>query len=87
MKKPEVGDHVIWVDSRGGNHNALIQTVWSDTCINVVFISGDENRKDSFGRQIEHATSCTHVSRMSVHGFYWRWPEEPDNPYVPPQQT
>lgn len=85
MRTPEIGGHVVWTDSQGVDHNALIQCVWSNTCINLVFVSGDENRKDSYGRQLEHATSCTHATSNGVHGFYWRWPEEAKNGYTPPQ--
>lgn len=85
MRKPYVGCHVIWTDAVGVDHDALCQCVWSDTCINLVFVSGDENRKDGYGRQIEHQTSCTHVSNMGVHGFYWRWSDEEKNGYTPPQ--
>lgn len=85
MNKPEIGDAVIYTDEVGVDHNALIQCVWSDTCVNFVFISGDENKKDSYGRQIEHKTSMQHVSKAGAYGFYWRWPGEERNPYQPPQ--
>jgi len=85
MQKANVGDVVIWCDPSGRDHNALVQCVWSETCINVLFISPDENRQDSYGRQIEHATSCQHVSLVKVHGCYWRWPSDEKRSYVPPE--
>lgn len=85
MSKVELGKLVIWHDSTGKPHEALVTAVWSDTCINVVFVSSDENRRDEYGRQIERATSCTHASLQKVHGFYWRMPDEEPNPYVAPQ--
>lgn len=50
--------------------------------INLVIVSGDERRQDSYGRQTEHVTSLVHKSD-GVHGFYWRWPDEDKNPRRP----
>lgn len=86
-RKVSIGDHVIWCDAEGYDFNALVQAVWSQACINVVFVSGDDKRQDSYGRQVEHATSCQHVSQSGVHGFYWRFPEEEKNPYKRPEQV
>lgn len=81
---PKVGDVVVWHDPTGKPHNALVQAVWTPTCINVVVVSSDESKTDQYGRQIEHQTSSTHKSSQLVHGFYWRFPDEEPNPYVPP---
>lgn len=75
MKK--VGDHVIYVDPKGAEHDALVQIVWSDTdaskCINLVYVSDNLAEKDSYGRQIKHATSIQHKSCMQgVPGNYWK---------------
>jgi hypothetical protein len=85
-RMPELGQLVIWHDSVGKSHHALVTAVWSKTCINVVFVSSDESRKDGYGRQIERQTSVQHKS-IQPHGFYWRFPDEEPNPYVPPQQV
>lgn len=87
MKILEIGDPVIWVDSKGVDHNALVTAIWSQTCINVVFVSSDETRRDDCGRQIERQTSASHMSVMNVHGFYWRLPEEEKAPYTPPEKV
>lgn len=79
-----VGDVVIWHDSLGNAYKALVSAVWTPTCINVVFISGDQTKTDPYGRQIERATSCTHKSLQHVHGFYWRFEDEQANPYTAP---
>jgi len=84
MQEAHVGDVVVWHDSVGTPHKALITAVWSKTCINVVFVSTDENKQDSFGRQIERATSCQYKTLSPVHGFYWRFEDEEPNPYVAP---
>lgn len=49
-------------------------------CINLVFVSDDPNRQDSNGRQIERASSVSHISDNCVHGYNWRWPDEEPNP-------
>lgn len=86
-RQPKVGDVVIWHDPTGVPHNALLTAVWSPTYVNLVIVSGDETRTDSYGRQIERNTSQTHKSQTKVHGNYWRYEDEEPNPYVPPQQT
>lgn len=80
----EVGQPVIWHDAEGQAHNALVTTVWSKDCVNLVFVSNDESKKDGYGRQMERATSCQHVSITTVHGYYWRFEDEQPNPYVAP---
>jgi hypothetical protein len=87
VRQANLGDHVIFTDPKGNDHHALVQTVWTNPTINVLFVSSDENRRDSYGRQVEHATSVPHVSCVTVHGFYWRHPDEQKNEYVPPQQV
>lgn len=84
---PKVGDVVIYADARGNDHNALIQCVWSETCINVIIVSQDEAKKDSFGRQIEHETSVGYRNPAWVHGKYWRWPGDEKLGYRPPQES
>jgi len=81
---PSVGKKVIWHDAVGTPFEALVTAAWSPTCINVVFVSEDEKKQDSYGRQIERATSCQHKSIMNVHGFYWRFEDEELNEYVAP---
>ena len=76
MKKIEIGDHVIYVDSLGKENNALVQQVWGDPeenpCLNVIVISRDTNKEDSFGRQTEHFTSVVPRESQQAHGFYWK---------------
>lgn len=43
---------------------------------NLVFCSGDPARRDSCGRQTEHATSVVHKSLQSAPANYWCWPDE-----------
>lgn len=50
--------------------------------VNVVFVSGDLSRTDSYGRQIERSSSVPHA-REGAHGFYWRFEDEKPNPVKP----
>lgn len=86
-REAKVGDHVIWVDSLGRQCNALVTTVWNPKLVNLVFVSLDENKKDQYGRQIEHATSCSYKAEYHAHGYYWMWPGDEPIPYNPPQQS
>lgn len=84
-RERKVGDAVIYVDPVGGQHNALVTAWWSDTCCNLVLTSGDEAKRDDYGRQIERQTSMNHKDVGGLaHGFYWMWPGEEPNPYKPP---
>ncbi len=83
-KELEVGDLVVYCDPKGNDHKALVTAVWTPTCINLVLVSPDSEKQDSYGRQIERQTSMTHVSESEVHGFYWRRPDEEKNPYKAP---
>lgn len=82
-----LGQRVIFCDAKGHDHEALVTAVWSETCINVVYVSSDEAKQDNFGRQIERATSVCRVTEGVAHGFYWRLPDEARKPYQPPQQV
>lgn len=84
---PVVGEHVIYTNPVGIDHDALVTAVWGPVCINLVFVSSDKERGDSYGRQIERQTSMTYVSQNKVHGFYWRFPGDEKNPYVPPLES
>lgn len=85
-RKREVGAVVDFVDAHAEPHRALVTAWWSDTCINVVFVSGDEAKRDDYGRQIERTTSLPHKNTNGMaHGMYWKWPDEELKPPQPPQ--
>jgi hypothetical protein len=84
---PEVGDRVIYVDTRGKEHHALITAVWPKeysgfgkdetssmnfTGLNLVHVSDDEKEQDPFGRQIKREASVCHESVQSAPGNYWK---------------
>jgi hypothetical protein len=83
-RRPKVGEHVIFCDPKGIDHDALVTCDWG-SCINVVFVTDDESKQDSYGRQIDrNATSVTDGDRAGVHGRYWRFPEDARNEYHAP---
>jgi len=84
---PTVGGVVVYHDPHGNPSDALVTAVWSATCINLIIVSRDDKKTDEYGRQIERYTSMSHKNTMKVHGFYWRFPDEEPNPYVPPLGT
>lgn len=45
-------------------------------CINLVFVSGDGDRTDGYGRQIERETSLVHRDQQSAAGQYFRFADE-----------
>ena len=90
LRQPTVGCHVIYHDPKGVPSEALVTAVWSNLptgCLNLVHVSTDESKSDCYGRQIERVTSLCHKETMKVHGFYWRFPEEEPNHYVPPIES
>jgi hypothetical protein len=88
-RKYDFNSQVIYVDPKGVRRAALVTVWWTgdqeistyraangEPGCNLVFVSGDENRKDSCGRQVEHATSVVHKAKQVAHGNYWCWPDE-----------
>jgi hypothetical protein len=69
------GQHVVFADEYRKERDAIV-TAWHGlSCINVVFVSGDEQKTDSYGRQLERQTSVSHMSQ-NAYGNFWRWPDE-----------
>lgn len=86
-----VGGHVIYVDAEGRQNDAVVTAIWGDPekdvpCINVVFVSGDPARSDSYGRQIERETSVVHRSNQLAHGRYYMMPGDTPNPVAAVQR-
>ncbi len=89
---PEIGDTVIYHDPHNIPHNALVTDVhggshdpatckWSypyAPCINLLWVSSDKTKGDSYGRQIERATSTpSGMMPGMAHGNYYRFENEP----------
>jgi hypothetical protein len=75
IKLPAKRDRVIAVDSVGVRHEALVTNHWNLT-VNVVFVTADETKTDSYGSQVERMTSCVHKTLTSSPGYFWFWPGE-----------
>lgn len=92
-KFPEVGGAVVYHDERGTPHQALLTAVWGQRenceklpCVNLVFVSGNADQHDDYGRQTARKSSCCHRAVVSAHGNYWRFEDEPTNPVNPDGQ-
>lgn len=48
----------------------------TNPCVNVLLVSPDKQREDSYGRQIERQTSCSHYSSSSAWGNFYCLPSE-----------
>lgn len=86
FRQPNVGDHVIYVDSVRVKRDAIITAVWvgeygvkAPVGVNLVVVSSDENRQDQYGRQTERFTSVCHKSSQPAPGNYWCFPSELNN--------
>lgn len=78
-RKYEVGQHIVYFDEFGKPHVAIVTIWWGSTpsaACNLVFVSGDERKKDECGRQIERATSVVPRANQSAQGRFWCWPDE-----------
>jgi hypothetical protein len=70
---------VVFVDPHGVEHNAVVTANWASPdnptpSINVVYVTKDESKTDSYGRQIERSTSVVHESNQAAHGMFWHQP-------------
>lgn len=87
----KVGQNVIYVDTVGKKRKALVTIWWGknedgtnvphysmpgEPGCNVVFLSDDVEKRDSYGRQIERSTSLVHRSNQPANGNYWCWEDE-----------
>jgi len=74
---PIVGQSIIWIDEHRREIPALVKYVWQNgkdfpAGVNLVFISQDETRTDSAGRQTEIKTSVPHISVQVAGGYAWK---------------
>lgn len=72
----KVGQAISYTDELGQKHDALVTIVWSSIGCNLVFVSSDGAKDDSYGRQIERRSSVTHKSGQPAPGNYWQWSDE-----------
>lgn len=62
----KIGDVVTYRDEVGVEHNGLVLAVHGPDCINVVYLSSDEAKRDSYGRQIERDSSVQRKSDVTA---------------------
>lgn len=71
------GDVVVYTDQFGVKHDALVTVYWdggkgeTGKALNLVYVVKDESKSDSYGRQIERATSVSMRSEGTAHGRFY----------------
>jgi len=92
-REPEVGDAIVFFDDLRNQCNGILTAVhgevsggptpghddqqWFVPCVNLVYVVPDESKTDCYGRQKDHASSCSHASQQYQRvGMYWCFPEE-----------
>jgi DNA/RNA endonuclease YhcR with UshA esterase domain len=68
----QIGDSVTYVDPTGVERDALVTAVHGPWCINLIYVSGDTARNDTYGRQIERESSVSIQSEYTAHGRFFR---------------
>ncbi len=82
MKRIYEGLEIVYCDHVSVEHDALCTAAWGENefgddgsgapCINVVYVSKDDAKTDSYGRQIERDTSVPHRSSQTAPGNWWK---------------
>ena len=83
-KLAKVGEYVIYTDEVGQDHDALVTAVHGPFCINCLYVSDSEDKRDQYGRQIERPSSVQKASDNTAHGRVFRFPYEEKKPYKAP---
>lgn len=69
---------VKYVDHSGVEHDALVTSDWRGAnefgALNIVYVTNDIQKHDSYGNQIERDTSVPHKSNQTAPGNYWYLP-------------
>ena len=77
QQEVRVGDNVEYFDEYGHPYLGLVTAVWGPAdampSINLIYVSGDSTKTDSYGRQIDRATSVVSENNQSAHGRWWRF--------------
>ena len=67
----EVGNVVKYVDHSAIEHKALVTAVWSEVCINLVYVSKNQEKNDQYGRQIERDATSVPKKYEGCAPGYW----------------
>lgn len=78
-RKKMEGEVVVFVDENSQEHLALITRDFGSaaapkesTSVNLVYVASNEERTDSYGRQIQRATSVPHQTSQAAPGYFWK---------------
>ena len=63
---PKVGDPVVVTNEVGVVHHGLVTAVHGPQCVNVVYVSADDTKRDPNGRQIERLSSLAEKGSMGA---------------------
>ena len=89
MREYTAGVPITYVDPHGVRRAALV-TTWhcsnnrehwlasgnQETCCNLVWVTSDPRRTDSYGQQLVRESSVVHKGSQPAHGSFWTWPDE-----------
>ena len=68
MPEAKIGEAVMYVDTEGIAHVALIIHVWP-TCLNIAYVSKSKDNDDSYGNEILKKTSVP-FKQEGMEGHY-----------------
>jgi hypothetical protein len=73
---PKVGEVVVYTDEVGVEHDALVTAYWAgdrpDGALNLLYVTKDNSKTDSYGNQIERASSVSRENpNTTAHGRFW----------------
>jgi len=81
MKHVREGLSIVYCDHKALEHDALVTAVWGENsfeddgsgapCINIVYVSKEDGKTDSYGQQIERDTSVPHRGGQTAPGNWW----------------
>lgn len=91
LRKLEIGDPVIFVDSHGVEHNALTTNVFGQLpgndpwmfkiepgwapCVNLIYVVKDEKKTDSHGQQMARESSVVHAVNQPAGRYCFKFPD------------
>lgn len=72
MTEVSLGSTVEYVDEVGVPHDALVTCVHTPFCINLVYVTKQNDKVDQYGNQLERVSSCTIEGQYVAHGRFFR---------------
>jgi len=65
-----------WISQPPDYKETILDPNAGEPGCNLIVVSEDEKKDDTFGRQSEHETSVVHKSAQNAPGNFWCWPDE-----------